>query len=56
MDLFFMERPQRTIYDIPDDGEESINRKPGELIDPLIPIDDVNKITVADTEELDNED
>ena len=56
MDLFFMERPQRTIYDIPDDGEEPINRKPGELIDPLIPIDDVNKITVADTEELDNED
>ena len=56
MDLFFMERPQRTIYDIPDDGEEPINRKPGELIDPLIPIDDVNKITVADTEELDSED
>lgn len=55
MDLFFMERPQRTIYDIPDDTEEHIKRKPGELIDPLIPIDDVNKITVADTEELDGD-
>lgn len=53
MDLFFMERPQRTIYDIPEDQEEK--RKPGELVDPFIPIDDPNKITVAESEELDQE-
>jgi len=49
MDLFFMERPQRTIYDIPEEKEPE--RRPGELITPIVPIDDVNKITVSATEE-----
>ena len=54
MDLFFMERPQRVIYDIPE--VEEFKPKPGEIFDPIIPIDDVNRITGATTEELDNED
>lgn len=53
MDLFFMERPQRIIYDIPEEQEE--RRKPGELVDPFIPIDDSNKITAVESEELDQE-
>ena len=53
MDLFFMERPQRIIYDIPEDREEE--RKPGELIEPMIFVDDPNKVTVAVSEELDSD-
>lgn len=53
MDLFFMERPQRAIYDIP---EIEIHRpKPGEIFDPMIPIDDIHKVTVAVSEELDSD-
>lgn len=47
MDLFFMERPQRVINDIPED-DNGPKRKPGEIIDPMMPIDDPNRITVID--------
>lgn len=47
MDLFFMERPQRVINDIPED-DNGPKRKHGEIIDPMIPIDDPNRITVID--------
>ena len=52
MDLFFMERPQKVIYDIPEEVE--YKRKPGEIVDPFIPIEDPNKITVADVEDIDS--
>ena len=53
MDLFFMERPQRVINDV---SEESIEMaKPGEIFDPMIFVDNANKVTVAATEELDDE-
>lgn len=51
IDLFFMERPQRVIYDVPE--EEVYHRKPGEIVDPFIPIDNPNKITVAAVENMD---
>ena len=54
MDLFFMETPQRMIYDIKED--EKFIRKPGELVDPIIPIDDARRVTMAVSEELDGED
>lgn len=54
MDLFFMETPQRVIYNI--EEEEKFVRKPGELVDPIIPIDDASRVTMAISEELDSED
>lgn len=55
MDLFFMETPQRVIYDVPEDAE--VKRKPGEFVDPIVPIEDVNKITAPVVEEdLDEDD
>lgn len=51
IDLFFMENPQRIIYDLPEE-EEEFRREPGEVVDPMIFIDDYNKITVADPEEI----
>ena len=53
MDLFFMERPQRVINNISE--EEIYKPNPGEIFDPMIPIDDINKVTVAAVEELDSE-
>lgn len=49
MDLFFMETPQRVINDMPEEVE--FKRKPGEIVDPFIPLDDAMKITVASVEE-----
>ena len=50
IDLFFMENPQKVIYDLPE--KEEFTREPGEVVDPMIFIDDYNKITVADPEEI----
>ena len=55
MDLFFMERPQRVINDIPDDGEDSTPVIEGDLIDPLKFFEDPNKITVAEPEDIDDD-
>lgn len=52
MDLFFHENPQRLINDVED--VPKVERKPGELVDPLIMIDDPNRVTVAASEELDS--
>jgi hypothetical protein len=47
LDLFFMECPQRVIYDVPE--EKRFTRIPGEYIDPMVITEDPNKITVADS-------
>ena len=52
MDLFFHENPQRLINDVEDIPK--VERKPGKLVDPLIMIDDPNRVTVAASEELDS--
>lgn len=53
MDLFFMEQPQYTIRGIEKPEEEVIERKPGELIEALIPIENPNKVTVVEQENID---
>ena len=55
MDLFFMEQPQYAIAGV-DREEEEFVIKPGELIDPMIIHEDPNKITVAPSESIDDED
>ena len=54
MDLFFMERPQVVIYDVPE--EETFIKKPGEYFDPIIPIEDGKKITTSETDNDDSDD
>lgn len=54
MDLFFMEQPQYAIAGI-DNVKKEIVQKPGELIDPMIIHEDPNKITVAPSESIDDE-
>lgn len=45
MDLFFMETPQRVINDMPE--EVPFKAKEGELVDPIIMVDNPNRATVA---------
>lgn len=54
MDLFFMEQPQYAIAGI-DNNKTEIVQKPGELIDPMIMHEDPNKITVAPSESIDDD-
>ena len=55
MDYFFMEQPQYAIYGI-DRVVEEFKPKPGELFDPMIMIEDPDKITVAPSEAYDDMD
>lgn len=50
IDLFFMENPQKVIYDLPE--EEEFVRERGEIVDPMVFTDDYNRITVASPEEI----
>ena len=52
MDLFFMENPQKIIYDLPEEENYDDEIKPGDIINPVIMLDDVNKITVINREEM----
>lgn len=54
MDLFFMEKPQYAIKGI-EETEEEFVPKPGEFYEPMIFMEDPNKITVAPAETIDDD-
>lgn len=56
MDLFFMERPQFAIRGEEEPKDPPYRKpEPGELIDPIIVVEDPNKITVAPSEIMDDD-
>ena len=55
MDLFFMEKPQYAIQGTEPPKEEEFVPKPGELYEPIVFFENPDKVTVAPTEDIDNE-
>ena len=54
MDFFFMEQPQYAIHGV-EKVEKEFEPKPGELFDPMIMLENPDKITVAPSETIDDE-
>ena len=57
MDLFFMERPQYAINGLMDPSEDEIKeKKKGDLIEPMVFINDPDKVTTVINTRVDNDD
>lgn len=55
MDLFFMENPQYAIAGLPTPGEDEFKPTPGVLFDPIIPIGNPDKVTMAPSSDRDED-
>ncbi len=56
MDLFFMERPQYAIRGLADPSEDEIReKKTGDLIEPMIFINDPDRVTTVINNRVDND-